>query len=84
MKPIRKQILVKQTEEKTTTESGIILTGSVETGNKPALVVKKGSDVTIDIKEGDTIYLRWKEAFALTFKGEQMALVDEKDVLAVL
>ena len=84
MRPLKTQILVKQAEAKQTTQSGIILGASgQESGNKPAIVVSCGPEVSL-VEQGQTVYLRWKEAFPLTYEGEQMALVDEKDVLAIL
>jgi co-chaperonin GroES (HSP10) len=86
VKPTRDNILVTQAEAEggeRTTESGLILTASVETGIKPAHVVAVGPDVTT-VEPGSKVYLKWSECTALTHGGIEAALCKEKYVLAIV
>ena len=57
MKPLKNYILVVQAEIETKTAGGLILTGSVETGSKPAVVKEVGPEV-INVNIGDKLAVK--------------------------
>ncbi len=69
MQPIGKYILVEAIDEEIKTDSGIILTD--EDANqfryKKGRVVKPGTDVIPEIKEGDVIYFDKGNSFTMFF-----------------
>lgn len=83
MKPTRNNIFVTEVEAKTTTESGIILTGAVDKAIKPAKVLAIGPDVH-STRVGDTVYLKWSEGTPITHEGTKGAILAEESLLAVL
>ena len=82
MKPTFNNVFVIEHELDNTTESGIILTGTVETGLKPGVVQSAGPECST-VKPADIVYLKWSEAVAVTHKGIKGALVSESSILAV-
>lgn len=83
MKPTQDNVFVTEVAREATTKSGIILTGSAETGVKPGQVLAIGPDVN-DIKVGDKIYLRWGDGLPVTHEGTKGIITSQKSILAVL
>jgi co-chaperonin GroES (HSP10) len=85
MKPLRNNVLVQQEAESksNTTESGIILTSSVNTGTKPGVVIAVGDGVE-HVKVMDRVYLHWNKAMLVKHEGAESAIVSEDDVVAIL
>lgn len=82
MKPTYDNVFVTETEAKTTTASGIILTQDQTTGMKPAKVVAVGPDC-IHTRPGDVVYLNWGDSVGVTDKyGTKGAILSEKNILA--
>ena len=84
MKPTYDNVFVTDVAKETVTASGIVLTGDVETGSKPGLVVAVGPDCNPDLQPGMEVYLKWNEATPVTYQGKQGALVSQTNILAVL
>jgi co-chaperonin GroES (HSP10) len=83
MKPTFNNVFVIEQEDAQTTDSGIILAGSAETGLKPGIVLAKGPECST-VKVGDVIYVKWSEAAAVTYKGKKGAMASETSILAVI
>lgn len=82
MKPLRNNVLLAEAEVQTTSAGGIVLTGSVETGAKPGKVLAVGPD-TANVQVGDTVYLQWPKALAVSYNGGAAALVSEEFIEAI-
>lgn len=83
MKPLKNYILVVDAGvEKKTTESGIILTETIETGSKPGFVIAIGPDV-VDINKTDSVALDWGKGMPITVKGEKAILISEDFVYGI-
>lgn len=83
MKLLRNNVLVTQAQHEEVSTGGIILTGSIESGVKPAVVLEVGPDV-IGVGEGDKVYLHWNKGMAITHEGEQAAIISEEHIEAVI
>lgn len=81
MKPTRDNLFVRELKKESTTESGIILTSDVETGNKPAEIVAVGPDAN-GVQPGMRCYLKWTDTVPVTYNGERGAFISEEKVLA--
>ena len=81
MTPTYDNVFVTQVERKTTTASGIILTGEVESGLKPAKILAVGPDCYVS-KVGDVCYVKWGDTAPITEQGVQGAVISEKLILA--
>lgn len=82
MKPLRDNVLVVQAEVETTTASGLIISGGVNTGMKPGKVIAVGPDVQ-DVKVDDTVYLRWSDSLPVSYQGREAGITAEEKILAV-
>lgn len=74
MKPLKNYVLVSEAQQETTTESGLILTGSSSGGTKPGLVEAVGPDVT-DISAGMKVVLAWEKG--LKVESKKVLVADE-------
>jgi len=83
MKPTQDNVFVTEVEAEKTTKSGIILTGSTETGVKPALVLAVGPEVT-EFEAGSKVYLRWGEGLPVTHDGTKGVIISQKNIVAVI
>lgn len=79
MTPTANNILLKEIKKELKTESGIILTADVSTGNIPAYVEAVGLEVK-EVQVGDTVYCDWKKAIPVTVDGAQAVLLSEEAV----
>jgi co-chaperonin GroES (HSP10) len=82
MKPLKDYILLAESKSETTTESGIVLTGSAETGSKPGIVLAIGPDVK-DVQVGDKVAVKWGDALAVSVDNSQAALISEESVYGI-
>jgi co-chaperonin GroES (HSP10) len=82
LRPTSANLFVTEAEVKTTTSTGIILTGGIDTGLKPAVVVATGPDALSEI--GSKCYVNWKDAQPVTYDGVQGAIISEESVLAYI
>jgi|TARA_R110002074_G_scaffold7486_2_gene31969 co-chaperonin GroES (HSP10) len=78
-------VLVTERKEagETQTAGGIILSGDLSTGNKPALVLAVGPDVT-DVKSGDVCYLKWSEAMPVELEGVKCGIIAQEFIKMVV
>ena len=83
MKPLKNNVLVAQAANEEKTTSGIFLAGTTETGVKPAIILEVGPAV-VDVQVGDKVYLHWGKGMAVSYRGEQAALISEDHIEAIL
>lgn len=84
MKPLNDYVLLVETPIESTTSSGIVLAGDVETGSKPGTVVAVGVNVPNTIvKEGDRVAVKWADGLPVTHDGKKGALVPLSSIRAV-
>ena len=87
LKPIADNILLKQTEARETTASGIILASTSK--EKPMIyeVVSAGpgtKDVTVTVKPGDKVVVGNFSGSEIKLDGEDYKFVKQDDILAVV
>jgi co-chaperonin GroES (HSP10) len=82
--PVKNNLLVGQVEKEQTTSGGIILANSdVETGLKPAKVIRVGRDADSELV-GYKVYIPWDKSKPVTENGQQLAIVSEDEILAII
>ena len=79
--PLHDKIAVVRIKNKAETESGILLTKSVDAVDR-AKVVSIGPDVK-DVKVNDTLLIDWNKTSMSKFDGIPIYMVSEKDVIGV-
>lgn len=77
-------VLVTQSEKKDTTESGIILSESIETGQKKAVVIAVGPEAIDYVEPRMNVFLDWSKAMAVTIDGLQCAVVKVTDIKLIV
>jgi co-chaperonin GroES (HSP10) len=82
VKALKNNVVLAEVKKDNTTAAGIILSGDVETGAKPGIVMAVGPDVK-SVAEGDKVAVRWGEALAVSENGTQLAVISEDHVYAI-
>ena len=82
MKPLRDYLLVGEVKEDLKTESGIVLTQSVTSGNKPGRVMAIGPDVE-NVVIGQHVICDWKSSTPVQVEGIMMVLLKEEFIMAI-
>lgn len=82
MNPTYDNLFVTEVAPESTTKGGIILTGSVETGIKPAVILAAGPEA--EAQPGLKCYIKWGDSVPVTHEGTKGAIVSEKSVLAYI
>ena len=82
MRPLKDYILLGEVKEDLKTESGLILTASVETGNKPGKILAIGPEVA-DVEVGQHVICNWKPAIPVSVEGVQCVLLQTEHIIAV-
>jgi co-chaperonin GroES (HSP10) len=85
MKPIGKNLIVKNINEEITTDSGLVLSGTdVDAMRyKKALVIESGTEVNF-IKKDDVIYYDKSHGFTMLIEDKPHTIIQERDVVVVL
>jgi co-chaperonin GroES (HSP10) len=85
MKPIGKNIIVKDINEEITTDSGLVLSGTdVDAMRyKKALVIESGTEVDF-IKKDNVIYYDKTHGFTMLIEDKPHTIIQERDVVVVL
>ena len=85
MKPIGKNLIVKNINEEITTDSGLVLSGTdVDAMRyKKALVIESGTEVSF-IKKDDIIYYDKSHGFTMLIEDKPHTIIQERDVVVVL
>ncbi|MBW1982822.1 MAG: co-chaperone GroES [Deltaproteobacteria bacterium] len=92
LKPLNDRIVVKRTEEEEVTKGGIIIPDTAK--EKPiqgevlavgtGKVNEDGSKIPLDVKKGDTILFSKYAGTDINVEGEELLIMREDDVLAVV
>ena len=87
LKPLFDRVVLKMTEMEETTKSGIILSGTSKEKPQVAVVVAVGpgtKDVTMEVKEGDTVLYGKYSGQELTIDGVEYLIMRQADILAII
>lgn len=93
VKPLGDKILVKRLEAKTKTDSGIYLPDTAAEKPQQATVMevgegrvneKTGERQAPDVKKGDTVLLNKWGGSEIKLNGEDLLIITEDDVLAII
>ena len=83
MRVLGNNVLVSEYKADETTVGGIILSGDISTGTKPAVVIATGNGeevVEAALQPNDKVYLDWSKALAVELDGVKCAVVDIEHV----
>lgn len=85
MKPIGKNIVVKDIDEEVKTDSGLILSGEDMKGMRyrKAVVIAAGTEVGY-IKTDDVIHYDKSHGFTMLIEDKPYTIIQERDVVVVL
>lgn len=85
MKPIGKNIIVKDITEEIKTDSGLVLSGKDIDAMRyrKAVVIESGTEVNF-IKKDDIIYYDKSHGFTMLIEDKPHTIVQERDVVVVL
>ena len=85
MKPIGKNIIVKNIDEEVKTDSGLILSGEDVKAMRyrKAIVIASGTEVAY-IKADDVIYYDKSHGFTMLIEDKPHTIIQERDVVVVL
>jgi co-chaperonin GroES (HSP10) len=85
LKPIGKNIIVKNIDEEIKTDSGLILSGEDVKGMRyrKAIVIASGTEVD-SIKTDDVIYYDKSHGFTMLIEEKPFTIIQERDVVVVL
>jgi co-chaperonin GroES (HSP10) len=85
MKPIGKNLIVKNITEEITTDSGIVLSGKDVDAMRyqKALVIEPGTEVDF-IKKDNVIYYDKTHGFTMLIEDKPHTIIQERDVVVVL
>lgn len=91
LKPLADRVVLKMTEAEETTKSGIILTGSAKEKPQVAEVLAvgpggnvDGKDVVMHVKVGDKVITSKYSGTEVKIDGEELIIVRQSDILAVV
>ena len=84
MKPLANYVLLGEVKAELKTDSGIILTKSVSTGNIPGKVLAVGPEVNSSIEVGSEVICDWKSSTPVMVEGAQCVLIKDEHILAVV
>lgn len=85
MKPIGKNIVIRNIDEQIKTDSGLVLSGKDIDAlrYKKAVVIEPGTEVEF-IKKDNVIYYDKSHGFTLLVEDKQLTVIQERDVVVVL
>ncbi len=91
LKPLSDRVVIKMTEAEETTKSGIILTSSAQEKPQVAEVlavgpggVVDGKEVVMQVKVGDKVITSKYSGTEVKIDGEELIVVRQNDILAVV
>lgn len=86
MKVLHDNVLVTEdTEKETKTESGLILTSDITTGNKPARVIAFSEDLShTDLYPNAKVYLKWSEAIPVEIDGLKCGIIKYEHIKLIV
>lgn len=91
LKPLADRVVIKMVETEETTKSGIILTGSAKEKPQVAEIIAvgpggnvDGKEVTMYVKPGDRIITGQYAGTEVKLDGEEVKIVRQSDILAIV
>ena len=91
LNPLADRVVVKMVELEETTKSGIVLPGTAKEKPQVAEVIAvgpggviDGKEVKMELKVGDRVITSKYAGTEVKFDGEEMTIVKQSDVLAVI
>jgi len=84
MKPIKNTVFIRKLEAEKKTAGGLIIPGSASDKMLPAGQVLEAGPECENVKQGDKIFLKWNEVYAVHCNGVDGFLVSEDSVLAII
>jgi len=92
IKPLADRVLVRPQEREERTKGGIVLPDTAKEKPQmgkvlavgPGRLLENGQRVAMDVKEGDTILFSKYAGTELKVDGEDLLLINERDILAVV
>ncbi len=92
IRPLQDRLVVKRTQEEEKTKGGIIIPDTAKEKPLEGIVVavgsgksvKSGKVIPLDVKEGDKVLFGKYAGTEVKIEGEELVLLREDDVLAVL
>ena len=82
MQPLKNYVLLGEVKEDLKTESGLILTSSVASGNKPGKILAVGPEVE-NVKVGQHVICNWKASTPVEVEGIMCVLLKDEEIMAV-
>jgi len=89
--PLGDRVVLKQLEAEETTKSGIVLPGQSQEKPQEATVIAvgpggvvDGKEVTMLVKEGDSVIYSKYAGTSVKFDGEEYVIVKQNDILAIV
>ena len=91
LKPLADRVIIKQVEAEEMTKSGIILTSAAQ--EKPQIYevlevgpggIVDGNEVVMTVKKGDRVITGKYSGTEVKIDGEEMTIVRQSDILAVV
>ena len=76
-------VLVTEIEKEETTASGIILTESIDKGNKPGLVLSVGPEAN-HIMSGQRVFLDWSQSMPVNVEGKAAVIIGAEYIKAII
>ena len=92
IRPLGEKVLIKRLEAETTTKGGIVLPDTAKEKPQKGTVQAVGDGKVLDdgtrakftVKKGDTVLFSSYAGTEIKVNGEELMLMDESDVLAIL
>ena len=91
IRPLADRVLVKMIESEETTKSGIVLPGTAKEKPQMAQVlavgpggVVEGKEIKMEVKVGDRVIMRKYAGTEVKLDGEELTILRQSDVLAVV
>jgi chaperonin GroES len=92
IKPLEDRLVLKRSEAETTTAGGIILTESAQEKPQqgevlavgPGRILENGKRAELDVKVGDKVYFGKYAGTEVKVDGEDVIIMKESDVLAIV
>ena len=92
IRPLHDRIIVKRIEEKEQVKGGIIIPDTAKEKPQEGKVLavgpgqrdEEGKRIPMDVKEGDRVLFAKYAGTEVKVEGEEMIIMDEGDILAVL
>ncbi|MCR5034234.1 MAG: co-chaperone GroES [Clostridia bacterium] len=87
IKPLGTKVVIKEVASEETTASGIVLPGSAQEKPQMAEVLAVGpgtEDVKMELAVGDKVIFSKYAGTEVKFNGEEVIIMDQRDILAVV